>query len=103
VNWAAVALAAPGCLLAAASAVALMLAAFGHHPMWPHQPTNLAEAAGVRDEAEVARLIEDGENPNVRYPIRPGLIFDVPTRLTPLEAAVAADDAQMVTRLLDDD
>lgn len=99
-RWAAVALAAPGCLLAAVSAVALILAAFDRHPMWPHQPVNLAEAAGVRDEAEVVRLIEQGYDPNVRYAIRPGLIFDFPLHLTPLEAAVAADDVQMVGRLL---
>ena len=61
---------------------------------------NLAEAAGVRDEAEVVRLIEQGDDPNVRYAIRPGLIFNVPIRLTPLEAAVAADDAVIVGHLL---
>jgi hypothetical protein len=99
-KWAAVALAAPGCLLAAASVVALALAAFDRHPMWPHQPSNLAESAAVRDEAEVARLIEQGEDPNGRYAIRPGLRFAAPIRLTPLEAAVAADDAEMIKRLL---
>jgi hypothetical protein len=99
-KWAAIALAAPGCLLAVASAVALALAAFDRHPMWPHQSYNLAEAAGVRDQAEVARLIEDGADPNARYPVTPGFIFDAPTRLTPLEAAVAADDALMLGRLL---
>ena len=97
---AAVALAAPGCLLAAASAVLFTMAAFDRHPMWPHQPTNLAEAAGVRDEAEVVRLIEHGSDPNARYAVRPGLIFDSPIRLTPLEAAVAADDAVIVGLLL---
>lgn len=99
-RWAAAVLVMPGCLLAVASVVALTMAAFGHHPMWPHQPTNLAEAAGVREEAEVARLLEQGHDPNARYPIRPGLIFDHPTRLTPLEAAVANDDSEMVRRLL---
>lgn len=99
-RWAAVALAAPGCLLAAASAGLLILAAFDRHPMWPHQRANLAEAAGVRDEAEVVRLIEQGYDPNVRYAIRPDLIVDRPIRLTPLEVAVAADDAQMVARLV---
>lgn len=97
---AAVILAAPGCLLAVASAGALILAVFDLHPMWPHQPTNLAEAAGVRDEAEVVSLIQQGYDPNVRYAVRPGVIFDVPSRLTPLEAAVAADDVPMVDRLL---
>lgn len=99
-KWAAVALAAPGCLLAAASVVALTLAAFDRHPMWPHQGFNLAEAAAVRDEAEMVRLIEQGEDPNARYAIEPGLLFDAPIRLTPLEAAVAADDAEMIGRLL---
>jgi len=98
-RWAALALAAPGCLLAAASTVALMMGAVDHHPMWPHQPTNLAESAGVRDEAEVVRLIERGDDPNARYAIRQGLIFDFPIRLTPLEAAVAADDAEMIRSL----
>jgi len=99
-KWASIALAAPGCLLAAASVVALTLAAFDRHPMWPHQASNLAEAAAVRDEAEVVRLIEQGEDPNARYAVQPGLLFDAPTRLTPLEAAVANDDSQMVRRLL---
>ena len=58
-------LAAPGCLLAAGLAVALGLAAFGRHPMWLHEPGNLSEAAAVRDVAEIVRLIEYGENPNV--------------------------------------
>jgi hypothetical protein len=97
---AAFALAAPGCVVAAASVVALLMAAVGRYPMWPHQNVNLAEAAGVGDEAEVSRLIENGTDPNARYPVRGGLIFAVPVQLTPLEAATAADDDRMVTRLL---
>jgi hypothetical protein len=99
-RWAAVILAAPGCFLAAVSAGVLILAAFDLHPLWPHRPINLAEAAGVRDEAEVVRLIQQGHDPNVRYVVRTGSIVDFPLRLTPLEAAVAADDAPMVDRLL---
>jgi hypothetical protein len=94
------ALALPGCLMAAASVVALTLALFGRHPMWPHEPLNLAEAAGVRGEAEVVRLIELGQDPNVRHVVRPGLRFGHPTSLTPLEAAVANDDPEVVRRLL---
>ncbi len=96
-----VGLAIPGCILAAASAVALTLAALDRHPMWPHEPLNLAEAAGARDEAEVTRLIEDGADASAAYPVRAGLLFDVETRLTPLEAAVAARDPEMLDRLFD--
>jgi len=97
---AAAALALPGCMMAAATAVALVLTAVDQPPMWPHHPVNLAEAAGVRSESELVRLIEAGGDPNARYPIRAGLIFGYPLRLTPLEAAVANDDPEMVTRLL---
>ena len=96
---AAFAVAIPGCLLAAASLVALMLAAFGDYPMWPHEDVNLAEAAGVREEAEVARLIERGQDPNASYPVRPGLLFERPANLTPLEAAVINDDPAIVALL----
>ena len=99
-NWAAIAVGAPGCLLAAASLVALTMAAFGEHPMWPHEEVNLAEAAGVREEAEVARLIEQGQDPNARYPVRPGFLFERAVRLTPLEAAVVNNDPAIVAQLL---
>lgn len=98
-RWAAVILAAPGCLLAAAAAGVVILSAVDFHPLWP-QPTNLAEAAAVRDEGEVVSLIQQGYDPNVRYAIRQGWLFDLPSRLTPLEAAVASDDGTMVGRLL---
>ena len=95
----ALAVALPGCLLAAASVVALTMAAFGEHPMWPHEDVNLAEAAGVREEAEVTRLIEQGQDPNASYPVRSGLLFERPARLTPLEAAVINDDPAIVAVL----
>ena len=94
-----VAVALPGCLLAVLSAIALALAAFGRHPMWPHEAVNLAEAAGVREEAEVARLIEHGHDPNARYPVRPGVLFERAVNLTPLEAAVLNNDAAIVSQL----
>jgi hypothetical protein len=79
-------------LLAALSVIALTMAVFGEHPMWPHEEVNLAEAAGVREEAEVARLIEQGHDPNGRYPVRSGYLFERGASLTPLEAAVLNDD-----------
>jgi hypothetical protein len=98
-HWAAIAVGAPGCLLAAASLVALTMAVFGEHPMWPHEEVNLAEAAGVREEAEVTRLIEQGHDPNARYPVRAGLLFERTVRLTPLEAAVVNGDASIAGHL----
>jgi hypothetical protein len=99
VHPAAVAVALPGCFLALLSAVALTLAPFGRYPMWPHESVNLAEAAGVREEAEVIRLIEQGQDPNERYPVRPGLVLERAARLTPLEAAVLNDDPVTVEQL----
>ena len=99
-NWKAIALAAPACVLAAASVVALALAVVDRHPMWPREAMNLAEAAATRDEGEVARLIEGGEDFNQRYPVRPGLLFDRSAVLTPLEAAIAADDPMIVQQLM---
>jgi hypothetical protein len=96
----AIALAAPGCLMVVALAGALVVALFDRHPMWPHEPLNLAEAAAVRAEAEVVRLIEMGQSPDARYVVRSGLRFGHSTSLTPLEAAVANDDPAIVRRLL---
>jgi hypothetical protein len=90
----------PGLLLAVVSVVALAMAAFGRYPMWPHKELTLAEAAGSRDEAEVVRLIESGQDPNGRYPVREGLLFERAAALTPLEAAVLNDDPAIVRQLL---
>ena len=99
-KWPTLALAVPGCLMAAGFAAALLMAAVDRHPMWPHQQWNLSEAAAVRDTAEVARLIQFAEDPNVPRDIRAGLLSDHPVRLTPLEAAVAINDGNMVVLLL---
>jgi hypothetical protein len=99
-KWAAACLAAPACVLVVGLAAALLLGAAGRHPMWRHQELNLSEAAAARDEAEVVRLIGHGEDPNTPRDIRPGLLFGYATRLTPLEAAVASQRAEMVERLL---
>jgi hypothetical protein len=90
----------PGCLLAAASVVALALAAIDQPPMWPHETYTLSEAAGARDEAEVVRLIERGQDPNSRYSVRAGLVLERTARLTPLEAAVLNDDPAITRQLL---
>ena len=91
-----IAIAAPALVLTTARCVALVLAVFGHHPWWPDDQLNLSEAAGMRDIAEVARRIQQGEDPNAKREIRPGLLFDNPVSLTPLEAAVEAGDSAMI-------
>jgi hypothetical protein len=96
----ALAAAVPGLFLAALSVVAMTMAAFGGHPMWPHEALTLAEAAGARDESEVTRLIEQGQDPNARYPVRAGLVLERAARLTPLEAAVMNDDPAIARHLL---
>ena len=97
---ASLATAVPGCVMALWFVVSLALAAVGQPPMWPHEEYSLAEAAGARDEAEVVRLIERGEDPNGRYPVRAGLVLERAARLTPLEAAVLNDDPGMTRALL---
>jgi hypothetical protein len=96
-----VSLAAPGFLLVGAMTAMLLIAVVAGHPMWPYQPLNLSEAAAVRDSAEVVRQIEAGEDPNASREIRAGFLGDGPVRMTPLEAAVAAEDAEVVGRVLE--
>jgi hypothetical protein len=99
-RFAEIAAALPGCLFAVGSAVALLLAANGRDPIWPYEPVNLSEAAGMDDEAEVARLIGLGEDPNAPRDTRPGFVLNVPGHLTPLEAAVTSGNPSMVSTLL---
>ena len=73
-------------------------ALFGSTPaFWQGGPLTLAEAAALRDQAEVARLIEAGADPNAEYPLRPNVLSI--SRATPLEAAVAARRPEIVTLL----
>jgi hypothetical protein len=95
-----IALAAPGCLVVAGVAAGLVLAPFDRHPIWPRQQLNLSEAAAVRDVAEIVRLIETSEDPDVARDIRPGLLAEQAVRATPLEAAVAAKDPEIARVLL---
>ncbi len=102
-QWAQVAAAGaavPGFVLAILSVVALVMAVFGRYPMWPHDELTLAEAAGTREEAEVTRLIEQGQDLDARYTVRSGLVLEREARLTPLEAAVLNDDPVIARQLM---
>jgi hypothetical protein len=98
--YAAVAVAAPACLLAVGSTVALTRGLLDRNPTWSPPPFTLSEAAGLDDEAEVVRLIERGGDPNAAHEVRIAVISPTPTRLTPLEAAVISKNPSMIATLL---
>ena len=77
-----------------------LLAPFGLNFLWPRHELNVSEAAAARDEAQVVRFLEAGGNADVRWNVRAGLVSDTADTVTPLEAAVAVDDAEMVRRIL---
>jgi hypothetical protein len=77
----------------------LCVALFGGTPrFWQGGSLTLSEAAALRDQGEVARLIEAGADPDSDYPLRPDVIAT--RRATPLEAAVAARRAEIVNLLM---
>lgn len=101
-RWLLVTAAAPAVVLASLEAANLMIAAVRDHPQWPNTYLNLSEAAAVRDHAEVVWLIESGENPNTRRPVRPGLVQnDMEVEATPLEAAISIRRAELVSLLFE--
>ena len=95
------AVALPGACLLIVTAALLLGEAVGYTRLWPTRTINLAEAATLRDEAEVMRLLGQGADPNVRYRIRRGFSRDEELTLTPLEAAVGERREQMVELLLE--
>lgn len=96
---AAIAMALPGLIVAAACGLSVILAMLGVDTLWPRTELNLAEAAAMRDAAEVTRLIERGDSLTASWPVRAGLVSESATSLTPLEAAVASRDRHMIDLL----
>lgn len=92
---------APIVALATAGALTLVLAAGGYNPLWRSEPLNLAEAAALRDPGEVARLLADGADPRTERLVRAGFLYDYPAYLTPVDAAVRTDRAEIVQLLFD--
>ena len=80
-------------------AALLGAAVFGNTPtFWKGGALTLAEAAALRDQGEIARLIEAGADPDAEYPLRRDVLAT--TRATPLEAAVAARRPEIVSLLM---
>lgn len=101
-RWFLVAAAVPALVLVSLEAAILMIATVRDHPRWPNTDLNLSEAAAVRDHAEVVRLIEGGEDPNTRRPVRTGLVQnDLEIEATPLETAISIRRPELVSLLFD--
>ena len=96
-----VALALPGTLLILATAMMLFGLPFGIDPLWRVEPLTLAEAAALRDNGEVVRLIQSGHDPNKPGTVRAELLRNDAQVVTPLEAAVGIDRPDMVETLLE--
>jgi quinol-cytochrome oxidoreductase complex cytochrome b subunit len=79
----------PGALLIAATTVMLLGLPLGADPLWAVEPMTLSEAAALRDNGEVVRLIESGEDVNGTSVVRPNVFSERELVMTPIEAAVA--------------
>ena len=95
------ALALPGAALILATAVMLAGLMFGVDPLWRVEPLTLAEAAALRDNGEVVRLIEAGEDPNAPGTVRAEFLRNDALTITPLEAAVGSDRVDIMEVLLE--
>ena len=89
--------AAPAVVVAVLDGTSLTVAAVHEHPWWRDYQLNLSEAAAVRDDAEMVRLIERGDDPNLRRRVRPGLVGnEADVEATPLEAAISIRRPELI-------
>jgi len=91
----------PACVAILWVAVLAVTAVTGQHPIWRLHPRNLAEAAAFKDGAAVVRLVDEREDINRAAEVRAGVIGRRPAMLTPIEAAAATREREMVQLLLD--
>jgi len=96
----ALAAAIPACVLGAVEIGMLVIAMFSDHPLWRSETLNLSEAAALRDAAEAARLLERGEDPNIRRTVRAGYLDGNANEVTPLEAATFNRQPELVHLLM---
>ena len=91
----------PGALLIVGTVAMFLALPFGVDPMWYVEPVTLPEAAALRDNGEVIRLIGLGADPNETGTVRAGFVHSEAQMLTPLEAAVGIRRGDMVDLLLE--
>ena len=95
------ALALPALIWIAAATLVLAGTLFGYRALAAPADVTMAEAAVLRDEAELLRQMRHGANPNVKAPVRRGMLSDQDYILPPLEAAIAARHPQVVQVLVE--
>ena len=93
-------LVAPQVVLAVSAIVLIVLGWMDRNPFWSPTTLTLSEATALRDQATVLVLIEGGADPALSYPIRAGLTGERETVLTPMQAAISEDRAEMAALLL---
>ena len=90
----------PATVLTVWTMAVLVGATVGAHPIWRVEPVNLSEAAALRDQATVVKLIRDGEDPSARREVRADLLFNDRVELTALEAGIASHRSEIVDILM---
>lgn len=91
----------PACVALAWLAMLGIAAITGRHPIWGQQPQNLVEAAALQDGAAVIRFVEQRQDVNLPAAVRAGVMSRSAQSLTPIEAAAATREAEMVQLILD--
>jgi Tfp pilus assembly protein PilE len=91
----------PICVAVLWVAVLATSAITGTHPIWDQQPQNLVEAAILQDGAAVIRFVEQQQDVNRPAEVRAGVMSRNAQTLTPIEAAAATREAEMVQLLFD--
>lgn len=95
------ALALPALAWIAAATLVMVSTLLGYRALAAPADVTMAEAAVLRDEAELLRQMRHGANPNTAAPVRRGMLSDQDYILTPLEAAIAARHAEVVQLLVE--
>jgi hypothetical protein len=95
-----VATALPAVVLGVMTAGMLLMGLWGARPDGQVEPVNMSEAAALRDQATILVLMKNGEDPYARREIRADFLFNDRVELTPFEAAIAAERAEVMEILL---
>ena len=99
-DWAVVLISAPVIVLGAAWLAVLALGLGADDPVWRLHPTNVAEAAALRDGGAIVRRVWAGEDVNAAAEVRAGIIASEVRTLTPVEAALSARRPEIVRLLI---